>query len=374
MSSYDTYALLERLLDGEGLRPAELDELLGQQVKEDQYLEYKDGKELVNPKKGAATIREYVSGFANSEGGVLIIGVEDGTYKITGAKAPSGLSLQDWASDCLTKMAAFLMPPPRFVEVTSASGVVLVMAVARTPSLVPDVQDGRIVYRLRIGDQTLEAPEYLVADWMLGRRQQSVLRVEEMRLVEVRETARDNKGSARNQRPTAFTDLDFNLGLAIENLSLTWAEEVQVGLVCWLPSPPDEGALATHKSLLAHVDVRQPAVEAIGNEFRYQLVHLPMRETEANRLLKPFTTLQATPERLRYRLGATNPRWFGTWQAAVYVIARNAPATWYQVGLQVNEQLFARVVHGERTPLSQEFLSWRPVWRELPVVAIELNT
>src|ERR671923_265875 len=58
--------------------PDELNALLSDQVVEDQYLEYKHGDEL---KKGTKpgpsdTIRQYVSGFANAEGGVLIVGVD----------------------------------------------------------------------------------------------------------------------------------------------------------------------------------------------------------------------------------------------------------------------------------------------------------
>lgn len=68
--------LLLRLLQDEQLTPQGLDDLLSKNLREDLFLEFKDGKQLIG-KSGPAVIRQYVSGFANSEGGVLFVGIED---------------------------------------------------------------------------------------------------------------------------------------------------------------------------------------------------------------------------------------------------------------------------------------------------------
>ena len=39
---------------------------------------FKDGVELKDSKKAAKTVRQYVSGFANADGGLLMVGVSDG--------------------------------------------------------------------------------------------------------------------------------------------------------------------------------------------------------------------------------------------------------------------------------------------------------
>jgi predicted HTH transcriptional regulator len=72
-----TMGLLESLLVDRQMTPGQLDALLTEKVEEDQFLDYKDGSELDNKKKAADTLRQYLSGFANSDGGILIIGVND---------------------------------------------------------------------------------------------------------------------------------------------------------------------------------------------------------------------------------------------------------------------------------------------------------
>ena len=70
-----TLELLESLLGGHELTSRDLDDLASNQVPEDQYLDYKNAKLLDDKKKARIVIREYVSAFANSSGGILIIGI-----------------------------------------------------------------------------------------------------------------------------------------------------------------------------------------------------------------------------------------------------------------------------------------------------------
>jgi predicted HTH transcriptional regulator len=75
MALLQSIQLLEELLTGHQLSAIELDELVENKVKEDLYLDYKHGDLL--EKDASKTIREYVSAFANSAGGILIIGVNE---------------------------------------------------------------------------------------------------------------------------------------------------------------------------------------------------------------------------------------------------------------------------------------------------------
>jgi len=110
-----TAELLENLLSGEGLTPEMLDALLQDQVIEDLHLEYKHGEVLEKTtEKPSRMIREYVSGFANGAGGVLLVGVDEDNWCVTGCKAPGGGSLTRWASDCVSPIAGYLSPPPVF--------------------------------------------------------------------------------------------------------------------------------------------------------------------------------------------------------------------------------------------------------------------
>ena len=51
----------------------------------------------------------------------------------------------------------------------------LAITVVRAPSLVPCVESRALKYFFRIGDSTLEIPQYLIADLVLGRRQHPLL-------------------------------------------------------------------------------------------------------------------------------------------------------------------------------------------------------
>jgi len=172
-----TRELLEAIMAGQQITTDELDDLLRNRVSEDLFLDYKHGNELLDKKKGSSTIRQYLSAFANSAGGVLIIGVDEHNWDITNCVAPGGGDLAIWAASCLTPIAPYFSPPPRFQVVKHPKGDVLIAATERSLGLVPCIEAGEFVYYLRFHDQTLSnktlrAPEYLIADLVLGRRQQ----------------------------------------------------------------------------------------------------------------------------------------------------------------------------------------------------------
>ncbi len=84
-----TSELLESLTAGERMSRYELDELVKESTPEDLFLEYKHGR-LLEKREAAQTLRKYLSGFANSAGGILIIGVDEATWTVTGCQAPGG--------------------------------------------------------------------------------------------------------------------------------------------------------------------------------------------------------------------------------------------------------------------------------------------
>jgi hypothetical protein len=66
--------LLDMLLEGSSLTPEELEQFIQEHCDEDQLFDYKDGA-ITRPQKrkeGRQIIRTWISGFANSDGGVLI--------------------------------------------------------------------------------------------------------------------------------------------------------------------------------------------------------------------------------------------------------------------------------------------------------------
>jgi hypothetical protein len=229
--------LLDYLLEANTLAPNQLDDFIQMNSEEGQYFDYKDGIITTEPnrKKGIQTIREYVSGFANGDGGVLLIGVSDSTPRqIAPCESSIGtLPLDQWASRCLQDMVGYFSPQPRFQVISHAQGPVLAITVARAPSLVACVESRALKYFFRIGDSTIEIPEYLIADLVLGRRQHPLLDVHYHDFTEVSDVR--EFGSPNDRWEVTRASFTF----MVENLSLVAAEQVEVGVVSWSLSGDD---------------------------------------------------------------------------------------------------------------------------------------
>lgn len=370
-----TQELLESLLNGHELDAKELDDLLADQVKEDLHLDYKHGDILKDDKKASRMVREYVCGFANAAGGVLMIGVDGKNFIVTGAKAPGGMSLKDWASRCLTPVAGYLTPPPRLAEVSHPNGLVLVVAVARAPSLVPDVQNGQVKYRLRLGDQTIGAPEYLLSDLLLGKRQQPLLRITSLQIVEL--AARSHSGPTTQifdlDRMTAsverhrYMDVAFTMNLTVENQSMVHADDIQIGMLSW---GPQESSLPISRHVSAFIDFLEPDSQYFS--FRPVLQHgvlIPPRLVPLN--LRPFAATVVPAMANEYRFSTDNLRHQGIWKATIYVLARNCLPVWYQVELVFDEPMLTRAIDHRVELPRPESLSWKLVSSGRPVVTLE---
>ncbi len=202
-------AFLEKALSGEPITWQDIDELRTRRVREDQWLEYKRGAWILGnpakqsrpgqPTKGADRLRKWVYGFANAEGGVLIIGMAG--HEPQSAKDADGDELsasqpfevdgcpeinparREWAARNLRDLVAHLPSPFECQEVETPSGkTLLVVAVPRAVTLAACVEHGERVHYLRNGDETRPMSTGLYTDLVLGRRQRPSfsLRVEEL--------------------------------------------------------------------------------------------------------------------------------------------------------------------------------------------------
>lgn len=163
MHRSESLRLLDCMLEGHVFTADDLGAFLEKDVPEDLHLEYKatiDAKEL----------RRCASAFANSAGGVLMVGIVDSTISICGSTPPGSMDSSRWANHCIHPVSTLFSPPPRIHEVQHPSGSVLIVTVARNPILVPLVHAGVPRYYLRMYDETYEAPPYLIADLILGQR------------------------------------------------------------------------------------------------------------------------------------------------------------------------------------------------------------
>lgn len=322
--STQTPQLLERLSSGHQLTIDELDDLVNCKIKEDQFLEFKSGKE-VEEKDTPKTIRDYLCGFANSDGGVLIIGVD----------APAGIAtivdgcnnhkkgdLADWASRCLTPVAGYFSPVPKFQVLQHPNGEVLICVVQRSLNLIPQIENQQLVYYLRIHEQTLKAPEYLISDLLLGHKQKPDFDIVDYKAFNFRRILESSNNSM---------DLGFDLRIKCESRNIVWAEESRWGIITWAQTKElmQTGIVNQPSShLLSFVDVADLPAE---NQTRPGvLLHFSNNLNINN----PFDTGQvAVPLITPIRLG---DQWFSyNCMAALYLVAKNSPPLWYQIELKI---------------------------------------
>lgn len=307
-----TEELLERVMAGGQLTPRDIDELVSSRTAEDQFLDYKHGDELAKKKDAARTVREYVTAFANSSGGLLLVGIdapEDkaAPWKVTGAVAPGNHDLARWASNCLTGEVGQFSPPPRIQVVNHPAGSVLAVSALRAPNLIPLVRAGQLAYFFRLGDQTIEAPSFLIGDLLLGRRQQPRFDLS-CQSVHLR-SAKD---------PNSPTGLAFHVSfdVAARNVGLQWAEELRLGIVAWCLEPRS----AAPPELLAEIDAGQRPMERLAVGFK-------LARIGAEAHTPPYEVARAS-DTLRVQI--PDPR-HGSflWRAAFVLLARGALPMWF---------------------------------------------
>ena len=305
--------LLDELLEGAVLSPTDLDAVVSSFADEGQFHDFKDGK-LLGARKPGSVVREYVSAFANAEGGVLVVGVSErdgsGKRQVTGCKA-LGKPLDAWAKDCVVGFAGALTPPPRFQTVPHPKGEVLVCAVARAPSLLFCNVEGRAVYYLRIHDSNVPCPDYLISDLLLGRRNHPTVALSVPGVLA--------QGGIELEGHVKAVSLNFEF--AIENLSLARAPAVRLGVVSF-----GLRNYATSKFLERYIENKEGK---LGSDFKW---HLSNRTSIPPRDVPPLTV-----ENVRVEDALVVPDLPADTSlnpiclAAVYVLPDGSPPTWFQL-------------------------------------------
>lgn len=356
-------AWLDHILAGEPVTEQDVKKLVAE-CQEDLHLDYKAGA-LLQAKKAADTLREYVAAFANSDGGILLIGYDQGGKTFDGASAPGGGALDEWATRCLYRLTPQFSPVPRLRSLHVDGQAVLIVATPRSPVLIQLQGPAGPLCYIRIGDSNFEAPPYLVTDLVLGRRNHPVLRPRFIVPIEP-------QGPWDSHLPNIGT-IELDLKATIENHSLVFAEDVRCGLVSWATprrpvNPADRQGVPA--SLKAYLDVQQPEASLRGpQQPPWQLLHLRRRwqiasshgqdpayhvsplEESASR---PFDTLglpvfddllhaalpaapEASPDYEDTRRRRIHARGAIEVKAALYVLSRDAEPWWFQVTLRYDQ-------------------------------------
>lgn len=315
-----TRELLESYMAGTPLTEADIDSLLTNKTKEDLHLDYKSGKELLNT-DAKDTIRRYMTAFANSDGGLLIIGISDDLQRVESGRAPGGRGFEHWAASCLDMFSLF-SPLPRFQTVHHRDGDVYIAGASRSLNIIPCREGGGQAYHLRIHDQTRRAPDYLVSDLILGRRQYPLLDISGVSVEPWLTHSPDHM--------MAFIELSTRF--SIENHNLHWAENLRMGIINYSCS---EDGTTTSSQLLSYVDLRGYPSDVLPGSFVLYHSIQPIND------VVPFTENHESLSRdISLPIKTRKGRWVNyDWKGALYIIGKNILPIWYQLSISVDVTL-----------------------------------
>lgn len=373
--------LLEALLQNEvPTRQDLMDFLASRASDEGLLLDFKHADELLKEKdKRNFTLRQYVAAFANSDGGVLAIGVQDKTKALAPItethQGRVGGDLKGWAARTVGDLTGALGAPPRFATVDVEAGQVLLVAVHRAPSLVSISKAGQAVYYFRIEDEAREVPASLVADLVLGRRQSPALTVEagSWKLSTERRESTRGSGIVHTFGGQVVTP---EISFTVTNDSLVTATSTSAGLIAWsfveadtAKTPPIAG------DLLARIEQVAPAVDGMV----HRLFHWPLKWNATvamtSDVLRRLLTLRPF-----YRFGLEmeqGQRWSFAHlgnrtveaTAALYLLPEGGEPLWFEVRLDVygrkiqnaGEELGRPLYATEVPPTVRRIVGQRPV-------------
>jgi len=330
----NTLEFLEYAMSGATITPADIDELRGvppsTRTDEDLHLDYKDGRNLNDRDRARATIREYVCAFANSDGGVLIFGLDATTLDVSPCVSQMGnTDIAEWINDCIGTLSAPLSPPHRIQKIHHPDGLIVVVTVPRTIGLVYCFVNNRRVYYLRRHDETFEAPEYLINDLLIGRRQQPRLEIVDFSSYVY---ISPNERSSSQQ-------LSFQIGVTVENVSLAWAEDVRIGMIGWSERNAADSEPLSNQ-LRSYIDV-----ENVDESILKQLLMIHQYQFNIGNL----GTFDTFWHRAIYDIGLPNVHQFNwfyyDWEGVIYIIAKNTRPTWYQISIKPSRDIRAEIIN-----------------------------
>jgi hypothetical protein len=318
---------LDAVLEGHKVTAADLRRV--RTFPEGDNLEFKSGKAANRPAEEQelrAVFRDYVAGFANGDGGVLIVGVTDTDRKVDGVVAPGPPHKADpatWARDILGPLAAHIHPPPRFQTIKHGKLKVLLIATPRAYNLVALPDRHTLRYPLRIHDQLIrDLPPYVVADILLGRRARPTFRFAGI-------------GYSVEPHPKIPSLLRLNLSCRLENNSIVHAHRVVVGTVAYaLHEVPPFSTPEFGSRLLQEIELQRPTGR--GNEIPEDIFWVPAHAVCHERpTLRPFETVDlslshhdALAQNVLNLPAANHSAYY---RIAIYVLADGAPPLWFQL-------------------------------------------
>lgn len=285
------------------LKEAHLQSLIEREVPEGLSLDYKGADSLSKP----VELSKYPSGFANSNGGILIVGLATTKKTKNGPDVPTRIAGTKTTAHSMQWFQNVVLDPirpalggvdVRMVETEKGNVFVVEVAQSETP---PHMAADRRYY-FRTGDRTLPMEHYMITDYM-GRRRRAVLRPE------LHITSRDETGTILGFELQVYND---GRGLAkwpMTYVVMTGVEE---------DKEKDDGGAWSHrrfqqtgKAPRRLVVSAQSPIEVIHPGFYH--TNTETRATMAGPALMVNVTLSAEDIDTTQYLGIIDRRWLDDW-------------------------------------------------------------
>ncbi len=276
------------------------------------YLEYKRGKWL--DEDGTTKVREYVSGFANAEGGVLVIGIVGGEeaqgadkWSFEAPTLPDKAGWDAWLGRVLSEIITKTRVAYTVVSVDGAD--VIVIATNRAEELIRVYEKPNLVCYLRVGDNTVPIDETLFVDLALGRRAKPDLTIEQLKI----EGSIDTPG------------FHLNVTFILHNQGLLWVPDLTAAWSGYAAGGTPASA-SLKRRLHLHPPKREAVVAVVGP------VNVPTGAVAGEpKQVKPFEQVRCGMQirgiPVRYQNG------FWAWYAAVMVLPQNGSPVWAQLAV-----------------------------------------
>lgn len=290
---------------------------LAEDLDEDHLLEFKSGQ--APPGELKDFLREYLTGFSNVSGGVLVVGITDKRpRKVDGLIAPNNVDPAGWAASVVKDIAARISPAPVFRIAGCQGKQVLFMATERASQLIALPENRRLRYPLRVADQLVRDPQPdIITDLMLGRRAQPAFHV----------TGALIEAFPRNWNLSVF---GVSFGCNVENASFLHVRNVSFGAVGYSVAPPDF-VKPTEKVLQQIHDPGRPKefIKHSEDSSRY-VWRLRQAHSDAIPLLAPFASEIFFDPGVPFLFLPLDPT-HAILDVALYVLGDGAAPAWYQV-------------------------------------------
>jgi hypothetical protein len=315
--------LLDSVLGRRPVDPAILAGLVREKVNESAYHEYKRGA-WMKTADVKQELRAQVSGFANAEGGVLIIGIAGGeksqsadAWTFDPPECPDQAGWDEWLGRVLSDVSAKTRVEWKVVPVDGKD--VLVVAANRAEQLIRVYEGRNVVCHLRVGPQTVPIPETLFADLALGRRAKPDLALEQLNV----------SGS------TDSGGFYLNVNFCVHNQGLLWAPDFDAAWCGYARS----GSQASG-SLTRLLDLRPTGRNDLAPVVGDFNIHVrdPIhgggwrnRPDDKPTKVKPFDLLKLGHKIVGLPVTAESGPW--AWYAAIMVLPMNGSPLWAQLAV-----------------------------------------